>query len=234
MINYNLHEETISNAEIPKSAFYKHRKFINSDKKLFTNDIKNIILLNKIDSESTGINIYENGDEKYTEIKIFQINLKNKNSILKISKIMFSLILEPLLIEFRFENYVCFSIADSRINQKDEDKNIVEHIYTTNFIRVEDEWIYQLDFDKFNWSNSNLKSLHNYIKDIVIIKLLNDEGISSFDSIKIGLEKLDKLRKLKSKINKLTLKIKSEKQFNKKADLADVKRKLEKESISLS
>lgn len=227
MINYNLHEKALKNTSIPKVNFYNHVDFVKSDEKLFVGDIKKIILLYSINSETTGINDYKNNDVTYSEINIFQILLKSKKNVNKISKILFTLILEPCLLEFRFGDEVCFSVAVFRANKNKETKNIVEQIYTTQFLEIKDDWIKNLDLNKFNWSNASLYKLHQYLMEKIIIKILNDAGISTFDSIENGLEKLSKLEVLQMELKKLETKIKSTQQFNKKNDLIDEKKKIE-------
>ena len=226
MINYNLNERTIKNKPIPKVNFYNHTDFLKANEKIFVSDIKNIILLYSIDSETTGINSYKDENNEYSVINIFQINLKNKKNVNKITKILFTLILEPCLLEFVFENEICFAITNFRINKNNESKNIIENIHITQFLDIKDDWLNNFDLNKFNWSNANLYSLHQNLIEKIVFKILSDVGINLFTSIEDGLKKLTKLKNLQGKLNKLDLKIKSTQQFNKKCDLIDEKNKL--------
>lgn len=226
MINYNLHDKTIRNKPIPKSDVYNQNNFLNKDKKILTTDVNKILYSNLIDPDTTGINIYESEDIKINLINIFRVNLNNDNNINKIAKILFTISLEPILIEFWLHDKVCFAVANIRINKKNDEKNIIDQIYITKFLDSDDKWINNLDFNKFNWTNSNLFILHQYIISIIATKHFNDEDIFIFESIDNGLEKLNELRELKRKIKAINNKIKLEKQFNKKSDLVSNKRDL--------
>lgn len=128
--------------------------------------------------------------EKVEEIEIFQIDLKEKKVPNTILKTITKGIPYKILFILKFKNEVCYSIK-------------VEDIYTT-------EWNKNIELD---FNVINLELLYENIVKIIIDEKDNNRN---FEEI---IEEKNIILDLEKRISNLKLKIKNEKQFNRKVEL---------------
>ena len=128
--------------------------------------------------------------EKVEEIEIFQIDLKEKKVPNTILKTITKGIPYKILFILKFKNEVCYSIK-------------VEDIYTT-------EWNKNIELD---FNVIKLELLYENIVKIIIDKKDNNRN---FEEI---IEEKNIILDLEKRISNLKLKIKNEKQFNRKVEL---------------
>lgn len=128
--------------------------------------------------------------ENVEEIEIFQIDLKEKIIPKNVIQAITKGIPYKILFSLKYKDDICYSIK-------------VEDIYTT-------EWNKNLELD-FNVINLELL-YENIVKTIIDEKEDNRNFVEIIEEMNIILD-------LEKRINKLKLKIKNEKQFNKKVEL---------------
>lgn len=128
--------------------------------------------------------------EKVEEIEIFQIDLKEKKVPTTILKTITKGIPYKILFVLKYENELCYSVK-------------VEDFYTS-------EWNKNIELD---FNVINLELLYEKIVKIIIDEKNNNRN---FEEI---IEEKNIINDLEKKINNLKVKIKNEKQFNKKAIL---------------
>lgn len=128
--------------------------------------------------------------DKVEEIEIFQIDLKEKKVPTTILKTITKGIPYKILFVLKYENELCYSVK-------------VEDFYTS-------EWNVKLEFD---YNAINLELVYeNIVKNIIG----ENDNNNSFDDI---IDNKKNILELEKKINNLKVKLKNEKQFNKKVEL---------------
>lgn len=128
--------------------------------------------------------------EKVEEIEIFQIDLKEKKIPTTILKTITKGIPYKILFVLKYENELCYSVK-------------VEDFYAS-------EWNTKIEF---NYNAINLEIVYeNIVKNIIG----ENDNNNSFNDI---INNKKNILELEKKINNLKVKLKNEKQFNKKVEL---------------
>ena len=205
-------ESTVIIKKIPKQKFYDNISITPALKKVFTENIKQIIWNNKIAASTLNLAVGKN----VTEIEVFKVELNskelNQNVLLQIDRE----IPYHILFILCFENEVQAWIGYKEEAQNGNNAFKVSSYYHTEWINKDalDLRIEGLDIDKV---------YENFIKQINGCSWNN--AISLSENINI-IERKEKLQKEIDKLEKLARK---EIQPKKKFELVNQKRKLEEE-----
>lgn len=187
-------------------------------KKIFVEDVDSIYWRNKL-APST-VNIAEG---KYVnELQVFEVNLKNPNIdeefFYQIDKFIPYYI--AYVLEYNAKYQIWIGYKESMLNK---DSYKVDCYYHTDWISKE-EILFKLD-------GLTLDDVYeNFVRKVANGRLnKKNDNESLKDSVEIDRKK----QQLESKIEKLNLKIKREKQFNKQVELSSELKKLKNELENL-
>lgn len=224
LIELGFPKESIFKKFIPKSYFYEHGGLKQSEKNLFINNIERMTLYAQLTREKTNISKYNDEEKTYEEISVLLVDLRKKENMDKIAKIIMSAILYPIILVGKYDDEYIFYGANQRDNQLDESKIILENIYSTDYIDLEEPFIKSINYKKL--SKVNFYKFYNDYLDAIINFNLKKRNIQSAEDKE---EVLRKIEELEEEIRVLKNKMHSEKQFNRKMDLNIKIKGLEKE-----
>ena len=196
---FQLPNTTTVNKFIPKNSF---DQFINSKQKNRISEIvKRIVWDHRLSVDT--INLEGNEIE---EIQIFSIELKSKNKINDILKIIDMAIPYHIIFCIQYDNECYISTSSKHSHVKNENQAVIDYTFDTDwFLKKENsfkitlknslDWVYKSFCEELSDTEQEVKSIH----DLVNTQKENDA--------------------LQREIDKLQAEIKRCKQFNKKVDL---------------
>ena len=182
---------------VPKNAFDNHTN--TRHKQQFTQYVKRITWLNKL--SKTTINLV---GESVQEIQLFKIELKEESEISKLLEIINKAIPYHIICWVEFGNQAFISTASKHPHPTNENLSVID-------------WTYSSD-----WFNVDNCPFHLKLEDSLDQVFLN-LCIQINGNYKLGAMSMEEIEKyvieegaLKKQIKKLEVKVKKEKQFNKK------------------
>ena len=208
---FNLPREFKIDKNIPKEIIYKNAEADEKLKRVFINNVEKIRFMYLLNFSNSNIQDYINDKERFEEIDFIKIILKEKGKENIISKLFHQLIPKSTVIILEFKNEILISVSDKRI---DKEKLILEEIFNTNWVDIENKILDELDYKKLN--STNLKLFYeNIIEKVRIINLSRE--LNYKNSIKS--ENVDLLEELNKEIEELKLLRKKETQINRVAEI---------------
>ena len=213
----SLPRTTELNRRIPKNKFYEKLPVSPETKRLFIDQIKNVIWRNKI--ASTTANIAPG--EKVTEIEVFEIQLNNKMLDEKVLKIIDEGILYHIVFVLHYEEQIQIWASYKEPKKKNDNQSKVTAYCHTDWIQ-EDEY-------SFGLTGVNLDKVYENLFREIAGDQIDSNATQNEYNLKDAIELTKKKKDLEKKINKLKTQVKKEKQFNKQIELNDELKKLKKE-----
>ncbi|WP_026451485.1 DUF4391 domain-containing protein [Aequorivita capsosiphonis] len=196
---YNLPQSTIVNRNVPKNAFDEYSN--SKQKRMFTDLISKITWKHKISSETINLSGIE-----VQEIQLFEIQLKEKNSIRPLLDIIDKAIPYHIIFIIVFENEVRFRTAKKHLNPLNENNAVIDWVFETEWANQGDS-AYGLELKK------NIDSVYyNFCSEIT-------GEDKKFDSIAEMISYQSEIKELETNIERLKSLIKNAKQFNRKLEL---------------
>ena len=202
---FNLPIECKIDKNIPKEVIYKNAEANEKLKRIF---IRFMYLLN---FSNSNIQSYISDNERFEEIDFIKIILKEKGKENIISKLFHQLIPKSTVIILEFKNEILISTSDKRT---DKEKIILEEVFNSTWIDVENKMLKELEYKKLNSTNLKLfyEDITEKVRVINLSKKLNCEN--SIES-----ENIDLLEKLNTEIEELKVLRKKETQINRVAEI---------------
>lgn len=213
----SLPRTTELNRRIPKNKFYEKLPVSPETKRLFIDQIKNVIWRNKI--ASTTANIAPG--EKVTEIEFFEIQLNNKMLDEKVLKIIDEGIPYHIVFVLHYEEQIQIWASYKEPKKKNDNQSKVTAYCHTDWIQ-EDEY-------SFGLTGVNLDKVYENLFREIAGDQIDSNATQNEYNLKDAIELTKKKKDLEKKINKLKTQVKKEKQFNKQIELNDELKKLKKE-----
>lgn len=208
---FNLPIECKIDKNIPKEVIYKNAEANDKLKRIFIDNVEKIKFMYLLNFSNSNIQNYINDKERFEEIDFIKIILKEKGKENIISKLFHQLIPKSTVILLEFKNEILISTSDKRT---DKEKIILEEVFNSNWIDVENKMLKELEYKKLN--STNLKLFYDDITEKVRVinlsKKLNCEN--SIES-----ENIDLLEKLNKEIEELKVIRKKETQINRVAEI---------------
>lgn len=205
---FNLPREFKIDKNIPKEIIYKNAEADEKLKRVFINNVEKIRFMYLLNFSNSNIQDYINDKERFEEIDFIKIILKEKGKENIISKLFHQLIPKSTVIILEFKNEILISVSDKRI---DKEKLILEEIFNSNWIDIENKILDELDYKKL--SSTNLKLFYeNIIEKVRIINLsrelnyknsIKSENIDLLEELNKEIEELKALRKKETQINRV-------------------------------
>ena len=119
-------EQIEKRSKLDKKMFYAQDDFNKSAEKKFVKYIESLYLSAVISEKTTNIPKIVNEDYRYEDIYVIHVELKTDGAEQELSKIIHSIIPNPVLILYRYGTKVWFSVAKKRRSKADKTKQVVE------------------------------------------------------------------------------------------------------------
>ena len=197
---FELPANTVVNRNIPKNAFESYAN--SKQKKALTSVVSKIRWLNKLSSKTINL---DRKDIK--EIQIFEVSLKQKESISEITNLIDRVIPYNIIFIIRFENEIRVSTSQKHKHPTNEDQAVVDWTFSS-------EWT---DNESFTF-RLNLQQSLDFVFSDVCFKL-SGKQLDSQSDIKSLIAFEQRKKQLTDLIQKLESTIKTCKQFNKRVEL---------------
>lgn len=215
----NLPKTTEFNKRIPKKKFYEQLDVTPETKRVFVDQIKNIIWRNKIAPSTANIA----AGEKVNEIEVFEVQLVSKDLDEKVLKLIDQGIPYHIVFVLHHEKQIQIWTAFKEAKNKEETAYKVAAYYHT-------DWMPEDSF-KLELKGINMDQVYeNLVREIAGDSLLSNQE----ESLEESVARTNEINSLKKKIEKLQAKMRKEKQFNKKVKLKDELKCLKKELFKLT
>ena len=222
---FNLPNECKIDKNIPKEMIYKNAEANEKLKRVFIDTVEKIRFMYLLNFSNSNIQNYINDRERFEEIDFIKIILREKGKENVISKLFHQLIPKSTVIILEFKTEILISTSNKKI---EKERVIVEEVFNSNWIEIENEILEDLEYKKLN--STNLKVFYeDIIEKVRIINLskkLNSES-------NIERENLELLEKINKEIEELKTLRKKETQLNRIAEIQTkiVKKIKERDSI---
>jgi len=154
---------------IPKNTFYKQDSFNTARKRLFTDHIEKIELIAICDKNTTNIQSLENEERIYKEIFFIYISLReDRSKHKKIADAVHHFIPNPVVIIFTCKSEFCVSVAHKRLSKQEKGEVVVENIYSSPWIDLQEPDESQQKFlKKLHLKNFRFDSFFTLYDDIL-------------------------------------------------------------------
>lgn len=160
-----LPESTFLGARITKKMLIESNELASSEKKLVTEFIDSIVWRNTLKPDTVNIATYVTEKVEYLEVAVLQVILKeregSRSQLKNIAKLLHTLIPYPLILFIQLGSELALSLADKRINQADKTKLVVEHIYSSDWLGMDELSDYENSFLN-DFSLANVSSLNYF------------------------------------------------------------------------
>ena len=208
---FNLPIECKIDKNIPKEVIYKNAEANDKLKRVFIDTVEKIRFIYLLNFSNSNIQSYISDNERFEEIDFIKIILKEKGKENIISKLFHQLIPKSTVIILELKNEILISTSDKRT---DKEKIILEEVFNSNWIDVENKMLKELEYKKLNSTNLKLfyEDITEKVRVINLSKKLNCEN--SIES-----ENIDLLEKLNTEIEELKVLRKKETQINRVAEI---------------
>jgi hypothetical protein len=113
-------------SKVFKRLFYEHAELKSADKKLFSDDVDEIIIRYSLTPDTIPIRDYQDDERVYDEIAVMQVTLRRDKPAEHIAEIIQRSIPYPLIILFKHEQSMMLNLADKRLNKADSNKLVIE------------------------------------------------------------------------------------------------------------
>ena len=140
----DLPKKSVLNKKMPKNQFQKMIE--KKDFDILTSDVEAIYIYAVLNKATTNIMPLQNDDYNISEIMVLNIELRNKNNIKNIKKIFHNVIPNPVILVLSYEDSIDLSLAMKRLNKHDDMKVIMDEIYSSDFIKLEELKDYESKF----------------------------------------------------------------------------------------
>jgi len=208
---FNLPIECKIDKNIPKEVIYKNAEANDKLKRVFIDNVEKIRFVYLLNFSNSNIQSYISDNERFEEIDFIKIILKEKGKENIILKLFHQLIPKSTVILLEIKNEILISTSDKRT---DKEKIILEEVFNSTWIDVENKMLKELEYKKLNSTNLKLfyEDIIEKVRVINLSKKLNCEN-------NIESENLDVLEKLNKEIEELKVLRKKETQINRVAEI---------------
>ena len=208
---FNLPNECKIDKNIPKEVIYKNAEANEKLKRIFIDNVEKIRFMYLLNFSNSNIQSYISDKERFEEIDFIKIILREKGKENIISELFHHLIPKSTVILLEFKNEILISTSNKRI---DKERIIIEEVFNSNWIDVENKMLKELEYKKLNSTNLKLfyEDITEKVRVINLSKKLNCEN-------NIESENVDLLEELNKEIEELKVIRKKETQINRVAEI---------------
>jgi hypothetical protein len=197
---FELPDSTIVNRVIPKNAFdmYSNAR----QKKQFTEKVAKLRWQNKLSPQTVNLS-----GKDMTELQIFIITLKVKDTVEEVLKVIDRSIPYPIIFILEYENEEMISLSQKHIHPVNEDLAIIDWTFCSDWFPA-NKIPYRI----------NLKQSLDYVFNDLCFQLSGKIHTTDMNISDLILQE-QKIKQLKHRITQLQSEIKRCRQFNKKVEL---------------
>ncbi|WP_302852931.1 DUF4391 domain-containing protein [Methanosphaera stadtmanae] len=163
-------EECYYNQKLPKKQVYENAELNTRDKKTFTKNIEEMALTYYFNTKTLNIPPYTDTTRRYTEIAIFEIQLRETTKLNRIADIILRFIPYPTLIIFEINEYIQLYASHIREHKSDTNKITLDEengMIHTDWIKVlEPDTITNKLIQDLQLENLNNMNFYEFYKDI--------------------------------------------------------------------
>lgn len=193
---------------VPKEIVYKVSSADGKLKKIFVENVKRIRVIYALSTNNTNIEKFITDEERYDEINVLKVELRDKGKENIILKTMHQLIPKGTVIILVFKDEILISLAKKKIKVSSVK---IEEVYNSEWIQNKDEYLQEFNYKKFN--SGNLKFFYESIiekikiyklsKSLKISKNIEDYNLDKLEVLNGEIEELKALRKKETQINRI-------------------------------
>ena len=188
------------NRVIPKTRIYEHAKAGKKLRRLFVDQLDQIVWQYKLAPESINLD----STDVVKEIQIFQLRLRVKQYNEDILRAIDKAIPSPIIFELTYGHQHKTAVAYKRPNQTNRTKRIVSEYLGS-------QWKSGEPIRKPLPHALNLETLYTRMLDSLI-----PEGIGAGESIPVRIQNIEAIRAKQREAERIRAQLKQEKQFNKR------------------
>jgi hypothetical protein len=228
----NIPESCYLGKSIFKKLFLENGQLDITDKKALKDDVDKIRWLYTLKPTTINITAYQDKQREFLEVEVLQVELTSNARTKRIAAFIHKTIPYPLLIIFSHGDQMALSVAEKRINQADKSKWLVEEVWLTEWINLNQPTSAENEFMAAcavkNLSFTNFYSFYEDIKSRVIaLNAHCKKNGAHKGSFELGtkertltrLQDLKQIDELERKTAELKAALKKESQFNRKLEL---------------
>lgn len=217
-------DECKVNDIIAKDVIFSEGGLKSSDKKIFTNYIKQIRWLYSLNKKNMGIDSYKDEVKDYLEVEIINIVLKEDKKLNRIADIVMRVIPYPMILIFEFRGKIQLFVSHQSESLVDSSKITLDEIISTDWILLDDmDKIDEILFENLKLDKLNYSNFYKFY-DSIVQKIIKYNGSKSVGcDINLSVEEIkrinDEITSLENEIKTKKAAIKKETQFNRKVEL---------------
>jgi len=213
IVIYNFPKKAAYGKAIPKNKIYANANPRTRIKELFVREVDKIIWSYKLSTKT--INLPESGFVK--EIQIITIDLKNKYLNVDVLRTIDKIIPSPIIFVLRSNNKICYTGAYKRQNEADKSKWTISEYFQS-------PWIKEIKEKQPLPVALNLRILYEIlVKNLISIIPLPNESMEEF------IARVEQIGVKQREAEKIQIKMRKKKQYNRKVELHTQLVNLEKE-----
>lgn len=206
---FNLPNECKIDKNIPKEMIYKNAEANEKLKRVFIDTVEKIRFMYLLNFSNSNIQNYINDKERFEEIDFIKIILREKGKENIISKLFHQLIPKSTVIILEFKTEILISTCNKKI---EKERVIVEEVFNSNWIDVENKMLKELEYKKLNSTNLKLfyEDIIEKVRVINLSKKLNcensikSENVDLLEELNKEIEELKVIRKKETQLNRIT------------------------------
>lgn len=222
-----LPEQGKVDSKVFKRLFYEHGDLKSADKKLFSDDVDEIIIRYTLTPETIPIRDYQDDDRVYDEIAVMQVTLRRDKPAMRIAEVIQRSIPYPLIILFSHQQLIMLTLADKRLNKADSSKLVIESILHSPWMDLSSPPDFARDFlHGFTIRQCRFGNLYQFYQDWMqavlnlnasqYVKKGINETSADYDTQRLAIHGIESANE---KINELRRRLKSANQLNEKMQL---------------
>ena len=210
-------DECKVNDIIAKDLIFSEGELKSSDKKIFTNYVKQVRWLYSLKKENIGINQYNDDTKEYLEVEIINIVLKEDKKLARIADIVMRIMPYPIVLVFEFKGKIQLFVSHQSESLVDSSKITLDDVISTNWIVFNE--MDEMDgilFKDLQLSNLDYSNFYKFY-DSIVQKIIKYNGSKSVGrEVNLSVEEIkrvnNKIASLESEINNLRINLKKETQ----------------------
>ena len=210
-------DECKVNDIIAKDLIFSEGELKSSDKKIFTNYVKQVRWLFSLKKENIGINQYNDDTKEYLEVEIINIVLKEDKKLARIADIVMRIMPYPIVLVFEFNGKIQLFLSHQSESLVDLSKITLDDVISTNWIVFDEmDEIDGILFKDLQLSNLDYSNFYKFY-DSIVQKIIKYNGSKSVGrEVNLSVEEIkrvnNKIASLESEINNLRINLKKETQ----------------------
>ena len=200
--------DCIIDSVIPKKDIFEAADSNTSDKKIFTDLIKQIKWCYNFTEDNIRVSQYVDSERKYEEVELININLKYDNvhkigfgkfkedeKIDRIANVVMRFIPYPLILTMQYESELKFYAAHIRESKSDYDKIVIDgKVISTNWMDIDNLNELEEDFiSKIQFENLNRDDFYSFYNSYFEAIVQHEGAITAGGTVNLPVEEIERI-----------------------------------------